>query len=209
MVQIRCDRCEKAIEIDQAVVGLKVECPHCGDMNVLRAAGGTAAPAAEDRAAKAGLPPSRGPEVDVLMLRPAFFRSRPMSAIVVVLLTIAGFVGGIVFITPSPPLGWICFAVAAVGLCVIGVWKVLCLGTGIRITTKRVIDEEGFFSKKTSEVLHADIKNIRVDQTFWNRIMGVGTIVISSAAENEDAIELAGMPNPGKAKDTIDLYRSL
>lgn len=208
MVQIRCDRCEKAIEIDQAVVGLKVECPHCGDMNVLRAAGGTAPPAAaEDRAAKAGFPPSRGPEVDVLMLRPAFFRSRPMSAIVVTLLTIIGLVGGFAFW--FTPLGWACFAVAAVGLCVIGVWKVLCLGTGIRITTKRVIDEEGFFSKKTSEVLHADIKNIRVDQTFWNRIMGVGTIVISSAAENEDAIELAGMPNPGKAKDTIDLYRSL
>lgn len=208
MVQIRCDRCEKAIEIDQAVVGLKVECPHCGDINVLRAAGGTAAPAAaEDRAAKAGLPPSRGPEVDVLMLRPAFFRSRPMSAIVVVLLTVAGFVGGI-FFGLTPP-GWVCIVIAVAGLCVIGVWKVLCLGTGIRITTKRVIDEEGFFSKKTSEVLHADIKNIRVDQTFWNRIMGVGTIVISSAAENEDAIELAGMPSPGKAKDTIDLYRSL
>lgn len=205
MVRIRCDKCEKDIEIDRAVVGLKVECPHCGDVNVLRAAGGVSV--AEDRAAKAGLPASQGPEVDVMVLRPAFFRSRPVAAVLVFLGLVGGVTGGIVL--GWNPVGWACLGLAGVCLCILGVWKVLCLGSGIRITTKRVIDEEGFFSKRTSEVLHADIKNIRVDQTFWNRVMGVGTMVISSAAENEDPIELVGMPHPDRAKATIDLYRPL
>ncbi|GJQ30515.1 MAG: hypothetical protein HBSAPP03_23990 [Phycisphaerae bacterium] len=205
MVLIRCDRCDKSIEIDRAVVGLKVECPHCGDINVLRAVAGESG--TPDRAAQAGLPPARGPEVDVLVLRPAFFRSRPVAALLVFAATLGGLVGGVLLW--ATPLGWASLAVAGAGCVVLAVWKVLCLGSGIRITTKRVIDVEGLLSKKTSEVLHTDIKNIRVTQTFWNRVMGVGTIVISSAAENEDAVELAGTPHPERAKQTIDLYRPL
>jgi uncharacterized membrane protein YdbT with pleckstrin-like domain len=103
-------------------------------------------------------------------------------------------------------------AVAALGLVavgVLGVWKLKSLGEGIRVTTKRTIDREGFFSKQTSEVLHGDIRNIQIKQTFAQRLLRVGTLAISCAAENEDEVRMDDVPDPERVRKVIDLYRPL
>src|SRR5262249_43447333 len=108
MVQLRCDKCEKLIEVDDARPGDKVECPACGDINVVRTVAARVAPAAApDRAGAAGYPPSTGPEVDVLVLRPAMFRSRPMAYTGVVVLILGGLAGAVLMLH-SPPLAALC-----------------------------------------------------------------------------------------------------
>lgn len=208
MVQIRCDRCDKSIELDAAVVGQKVTCPHCGDVNVVR----SASPAqSQDRAADAGYPPAHGPETHVMLVRPALVRSRPLSFFLALIVALSGAAGGVILFTTGAgaPLALVCGGAAVVAIGIILYWKILGLSQGLKITTKRLIDTEGLFSKATSEVLHADIKNVQVRQSFWQRIWGVGTLAVSTAAENEDEIELAGVPNPGKVRSIIDLYRPL
>ncbi len=208
MVQIRCDRCDKSIELDAAVVGQKVTCPHCGDVNVIRSAVPQQAP---DRAAQAGYPPAQGPEAPVMTVRPALARSRPLSFFLAIIILLAGAVGGIMLASTGAgmPLALVCGGAAVVAIGIILYWKILSLSEGLKITTKRLVDTEGLFSKATSEVLHADIKNVQVRQTFWQRIWGVGTLAVSTAAENEDEIEIPGVPDPGKVRSIIDLYRPL
>lgn len=209
MIEIRCDNCEGTIQVDNPIVGQKVKCPKCGDVNVLRGAeavgGGSAK---QDRAAAAGYPPAFGPETDVLHIRPAMMRAKPAKFFLLLVLTLAGLAGGGVlgFVTPI-----------AIGLLVIGgvagavllLWRLQTLGDGLKITTKRTIDRRGIFSRRTSEVLHADIRNIQIEQTFWERLWGVGTLAISCAAEHEDEVEMADVPHPEKVRNVIDLYRPL
>lgn len=208
MVQIRCDACDKSIELPAAVAGQKVKCPHCGDVNVMRSAGQTLP---KDRAAEAGHPPANGPEVVVKRVRPASFRSRPLTASLVIVIALTGAVCAVMLGTnPATfPAGIACGVVSMVAFGVIGYWKVLSMAEGLRITTKRVVDSEGLFSKSTSEVLHADIKNVQIIQSFWQRVWRVGTISISSAGENENPIEMRGVAHPEDVRALIDLYRPL
>ena len=91
----------------------------------------------------------------------------------------------------------------------LGVWKVHTLSEGLRITTKRTVEIKGLLSKATSEVLHADIRNIQVEQTFFERVCNVGFLSLSSSAENQDVVEMSDVPDPGKVKSIIDLYRPM
>lgn len=209
-VVIKCERCENPIEIAAPTLGQKVTCPKCGDLNVVRTLEAAASPAAKtpDRAVAAGYPPIDGPEVPVLQLRPAMFRARPFIFTLLVLAVLGGITGSIVFFAVLP------LAIAFGVLALIGVvslisWRIKTLGEGLRITTKRIIDSEGLFSKATSEVLHKDIRNIQVRQTFLQRVLGVGSVTISTAAENEDEVSMDDVPRPDKVREVIDLYRRL
>lgn len=210
MIEIRCDNCDATIQVDNPIVGQKVKCPKCGDVNVLRAAqpvgGGSVKP---DRAAAAGYPPAFGPEADVMSIRPAMMRASPGRFFGLVLLLLGGVIGGTVLLATGvgTPLAFVAFAIGIIAGMVLLLWRLQTMGDGLKITTKRTIDRRGIFSRKTSEVLHADIRNIQIEQTFWERIWGVGTLAISCAAENEDEVEMADVPNPEKVRNVIDLYR--
>ena len=104
-------------------------------------------------------------------------------------------------------MAFVAFAIGIIAGMVLLLWRLQTMGDGLKITTKRTIDRRGIFSRKTSEVLHAEIRNIQIEQTFWERIWGVGTLAISCAAENEDEVEMADVPNPEKVRNVIDLYR--
>lgn len=204
MVQVRCDKCDKTIEVENAVVGQKVTCPHCGDVNVIRAAGGEAKPA-RDAAAAAGYPSANGPEQDVRKVRPAMFRARPFLFLGMV----AGFVAGLVAAVMFPPAWFVGVGVSVAALVALGVWRMRTLGEGLVVTNKRIIDREGFFRKDTSEIRFGDIKNVQVRQSFTDRLLGVGTIVISTSGEHEDTVAMSDVPRPDELVKLIDLYRNL
>jgi len=204
MVQVRCDKCDRTIEVESAVVGQKVTCPHCGDVNVIRAAGGEARPA-RDAAAAAGYPSASGPEQDVRRVRPAMFRARPFLFVGMVAVFVAGLVGAVVF----APAWFVGAGVSVAALVVLVVWKLRTMGEGLVVTNKRIIDREGFFRKDTSEIRFADIKNVQVRQGFTDRLLGVGTIVISTAGEHEDTVAMSDVPRPDELVKLIDLYRNL
>jgi uncharacterized membrane protein YdbT with pleckstrin-like domain/phage FluMu protein Com len=233
MLTFVCDNCEKALEVDDHQAGSKVKCPYCGDVNIVpgaststpgasrsplaaAASGGASGPdalpkARPDRAAAAGFPPANGPEAFVRQVRSSMFRARPWTTLLMFVLIVGGGIGGVVlaFMPGLQPFAIACAVACVVGLLWLGVWKVLALEVRLEITTKRTIERRGLFSKQTTEVMHADIRNFQLSQTFWQRMLNVGTIGISSAANEDVEIVMKNVPKPEEVRKIIDLYRPI
>ncbi|TVS08123.1 MAG: hypothetical protein EA423_02300 [Phycisphaerales bacterium] len=168
-----------------------------------------------NRAAEAGYPPDNGPEQQVLFLRPAMFRARPMMFLLFWLLLLAGGVGSVYFglMSRGGQAGQWLWVPSVLVILIAGIsliaWRIRTLGESLRVTNKRTIQRRGLFSKATSEVLHDNIRNITISQSFWERIWRVGTIGIASAGQEGIEIQIASIPAPDKVREVIDLYRPL
>lgn len=212
MIHKPCDKCGVRLEVDDAQAGQRVTCPKCGDVNLMPGAGGSPPVAAvrKDRAAEAGLPPDSGPEQRVLHVRPAMLRARPMTFLLLVLAVLGGAAGVAAGFTgvglPAAIIGGVVLAIAAI---ILLVWKIKTLGAALEVTNKRTVERRGLFSKATSEVLHDNIRNVQITQTFWQRMWRVGKIGISSSGQDGIEIELNDMPRPDNIRRVIDLYRPL
>ena len=57
------------------------------------------------------------------------------------------------------------------------------LTSNFAVTTERVIHREGFIAKRSMEIPLEAINDVRFDQGIWDRIVGAGTLRISSASE--------------------------
>lgn len=211
MIRLTCDNCNQTLEVPDSAAGQKVKCPACGDVRVIPAAVTAAEPVKEDRPAAAGLPPMHGPEQRVMIVRASMARARPFLFLILMVLIFGGCGGAVYYglMAFRAPLLAVCLGAVLVGLVVFTFWKVRCLETSLEITSKRTIERKGLFSRFTSEVLHQDVRNIQVTQTFLGRIMGVGRIGISSAAQEDIEIVADDVPSPNRIREIIDLYRAL
>ena len=116
---------------------------------------------------------------------PSMFRNRPIAFGIVVLLSIVG-----------------------VGLPILLVWWLRCRSTELTITEKRTKLHRGWLSRSISEVWHRDVRNVQLDQSLFQRLMGTGRIGVSSAAQAGIEIDVSGLKDPLKIKQLIDKYRS-
>ena len=82
-----------------------------------------------------------------------------------------------------------------------------CIYTTLTVTNRRTILRTGILAKNTREVRHQDVRYLEVKQSFFDRIFGVGSISVSSAAQGIIELEVAGIANPTAVKETIDGYR--
>ena len=94
-----------------------------------------------------------------------------------------------------------------IGLGVFFVWWLKIKGTTLTVTSERTSCRRGILSKAISEVWHRDIRNVQLNQSLLQRILGVGTIGISSAGQNEVEINVSGIPDPEQVKRLIDENR--
>ena len=117
---------------------------------------------------------------------PAMFRNKPVGFILSVLLIVA----------------------YGLGLVILLIWWLRCLGTTLTVTNKKTLLRKGILSKHTNEVYHSDVRNVQVKQGIFQRIFGVGTIGIASAGHAGVEIEVSGLPRPAKIKDIIDRHRN-
>ncbi len=218
MIRFNCDKCDMEIEVEDDLAGTKHECLGCGDINRVPRADSIRlvddAPIdskQRDRAAEAGFPPDFGPEVRVLLVRRCWFRSRAIRFSLVVLMILAGLIG--LIWVPVSDKSWL-WAVLFVPMVLGGVgllvwWWIDRLGASIEITTKRTIMHRGIFSKSSSEVVHDNIRNIQVTQTFLQRVTGVGKLGISSSGQDGIELQVNHLKDPDNLRKIIDLYRPL
>lgn len=211
MATIRCDNCNGPIDVNDRRIGEKVSCPKCGDVNIVRAAGEVSGAVAPGAAPASGEARSGSGEEVVLVVRRAMFRARPFLFSLLVLGILAGIAGIVVplILVVTAPLA-IIGGLVAIG-CTIGllIWRVSTMRDELRITSRRTVQRVGLLNKRTSEVLHAHIRNVTIEQTFWGRVLGVGSITISSSADEGDEIAMKDVPQPIRVRETIDTYRGL
>ena len=72
-----------------------------------------------------------------------------------------------------------------------------------RISNHRIDFERGLLGKKidTMELWHVD--DIKFEQSFFNRLMGVGKITVMSDDQTTPSLEMKGLPNPRPLFDAL------
>jgi len=220
MIRFNCDKCDMEIELDDELAGSKHECLGCGDINRVPGSADDSdeiTPEAavdskkQDRAAQAGFPPDFGPEVRILTVRRCWFRSRMIRFPIVTLAIILSLVGLIwVPISDQSWMWYILFTpVLIAGAGLLTWWWIDRLKASLEITTKRTIMHHGIFSKSSSEVVHDNIRNIQIDQSFLQRVSNVGRIGISSSGQDGVELQVNHLKDPDNLRKIIDLYRPL
>ena len=209
-VEISCDACERSFPADPNLA--KVPCPYCGDVNRVR-------PSAEPVASTEPIDsppeePADGEERFLRVARPALVRGHPVASLASSATTIGGVVFLVLALTSTVIPDWTWWFGLAV-LLAGGGWMTWIFVLGhrwdrLRITTRRTIDERGIVMRSTSEVLHRHVRNIRITQTFWQRIVGIGDLEIDSAAGDGVAdIRIRNVPDPDGIKRIVDAARGL
>lgn len=71
------------------------------------------------------------------------------------------------------------------------------------LTSERVIEQKGILARHRREMELADIRSVDVEQRFMQRAMGLGDVLIASAASADYAIRLYDIPDPEGVAETL------
>jgi uncharacterized membrane protein YdbT with pleckstrin-like domain len=76
-----------------------------------------------------------------------------------------------------------------------------------RITSDRLVEKRGVLSSHRREMELSDIRSIEVDRRFMQRLMGLGNVIVSSAANADAIIHLSDIAKPDAVAETVRLAR--
>ena len=104
------------------------------------------------------------------------------------------------------------FVVAILCVALVGIYLYIreylhCRATRLIVTNRRTILQSGILSRNTNEVRHSDIRNVLVEQGFFERMFGVGTLELSSAGQSDVEICIKGIADPQGVAETIRKHR--
>jgi uncharacterized membrane protein YdbT with pleckstrin-like domain len=111
---------------------------------------------------------------------PAMFRAHPFWFILFVLL-IAAF---------------------GIGLLILLYWYIKTRATALTVTEHELMYERGILSKDRLSVSLRHVRSVEVKQSFVNRILGVGTIQVSTAGD-EPEFTVKDLPDPHEIREAI------
>lgn len=80
--------------------------------------------------------------------------------------------------------------------------------TVLQIYPERIHLERGLFSKCYQDYNPRDIRSIDIDQSFLQRLVGIGDLTISTAATVEAAERINSIPDPKGVRDLILAQRA-
>ncbi|CAN5139884.1 PH domain-containing protein [soil metagenome] len=195
-------------------MGKQVDCPLCGQPFLAEAPVAKPlgrAEAGEEDADEPAVMLAADDESDLMVVHPAIFRRHLFGTILCVLLLLGG-AGLIIFGAVTATL-WVVpglyFLIGGgLGILLGGFfllkWHIIGKTHKLTITTERSIYRSGIIHRFTSEVRHDDVRNIKMDQNYKERLLKIGDIAISSAGQDEMEIVIRDIPHP---QDIADLIR--
>jgi membrane protein YdbS with pleckstrin-like domain len=115
----------------------------------------------------------------VLDLRP-----HPIALVMPTLVTIVGFVAASWLTAKTDVADWVWWVLFLVLLILYPVPKLIAwLTSNFAVTSDRVIHRQGFIAKRSMEIPLEAFNDVRFEQGILDRMVGAGTLVISSASE--------------------------
>ncbi len=105
------------------------------------------------------------------------------------------------------PLGFILAVLlipVAVGILILLWWYLQAKSSKLTVFENEILFEKGLLSKERSEVNIGIVRTVRVKQSFFNRIFGVGTVSIFTAGDNPEIVA-KGMPDPNRIRELIKM----
>ncbi|MGD8176101.1 PH domain-containing protein [Marinimicrobium sp. ARAG 43.8] len=104
------------------------------------------------------------------------------------------------------PLGFIAsvilIPVFGIGLLILLWWYIQTRSSKLTVTDHDILFEEGLLSKQRSEFRIGGIRTVRVYQSFFDRMFGVGAISIYTAGDQPEIVA-KGMPEPNRVRELI------
>jgi uncharacterized membrane protein YdbT with pleckstrin-like domain len=110
---------------------------------------------------------------------PAMFRSNPLGFILALLLVVVG-----------------------IGILILLWWYVQCKSTRLEADETSVMLERGLLSKERIELDVDKIRTVKVFQSLFNRMFGVGTITVYTSGDAPE-FEIRGMPDPHRFRELV------
>lgn len=86
-------------------------------------------------------------------------------------------------------LGWVIIGIVIFFAMMIRKWT-----TELAVTTHRFVEKTGVFTLRTNEIALQNIEGVRVEQSFWGRILGYGHIRIEGTGV--DAVNMPDIADP-------------
>ena len=126
------------------------------------------------------------PDLEIYQAHPAMFRAHPFWFILFVLLILAG----------------------GLGILILLYWYIKTRATALTVTEHEITFEQGILSKDRTGVSLRHVRAVRVTQGFVNRILGVGTVEISTAGY-EPEFEVSDMPDPHEIREAISRAQAM
>ena len=93
-------------------------------------------------------------------------------------------------------------AAFGIGILILLYWYIKTRATALTVTDNELMYERGILSKDRTAVSLKHVRSVHINQGFVNRILGVGTIQISTAGD-EPEFTIADMPDPYVIQEAI------
>lgn len=95
---------------------------------------------------------------------------------------------------------------------VIGVFILLYILIEIKctcytLTTHRIIVKQGWIAKEQTEIWIRDMRGVNLEQSIWQRIVGIGDVAIGTAASAGTEIHITGIADPAEMVARINSLR--
>jgi uncharacterized membrane protein YdbT with pleckstrin-like domain len=106
------------------------------------------------------------------------------------------------------PIGFVISIILAfigIGILILLWWFLKCKATKLEFTGNDLILEKGLLSKERTELNVARIRTVTVNQSFFNRIFGVGKISVFTAGDSAEIV-VSGLPRPHELRDLIKTH---
>lgn len=95
-------------------------------------------------------------------------------------------------------------AAAGLGLILLLIWYLQTKASKLEINEHEILFEQGLLSKSRAEISLASVRTIKVHQSFFDRIFGVGTLELYTAGDDPE-IRATGLPDPNKVREIIKM----
>lgn len=89
------------------------------------------------------------------------------------------------------------------GAAIFGLTSVARRHSSWSLTSDRLIERRGTLTTRRREMELADVRSIEVDRSLGQKLLGLGTVTVASAASAEFLIRMNDVPNPEQLAEML------